>query len=513
MRIYFEDDDRILDEAAQDGETISKMLQRLGIDFPSPCGGKGTCGKCALTAFIEGEEKTVLACTSEAAPVEWVRVPHSHLAEIAVEGAEDDDAGHDSRAASSSAGAGGDADAEGYGIAFDIGTTTIVTRLVRLADGRIIASRGKANPQATFGADVISRITACSEGKLDTLSRVVTDCLHELAVRMCARVSVDVSEIKKVSIAGNTVMESIAVGIDPTPIGIAPFTPPSLFGEYASFSDDFPEAYVAPCVAGYVGGDIVCGALSIDLLHVDEPVLFVDLGTNGEMVLADATQMISCATAAGPVFEGAGISYGMPAAEGAVDSVAYTDEGMVVHVIGDGEAIGICGSGLISGIAAMLDAGVIDETGRLVDEEDIAEVLAPCLVEIDGLPAFRIADGVYITQRDVRNVQLAKGSVCAGIETLMEDAGIKADDISALYIAGGLGTGLDINAAARIGLFPEELADKAQAVGNTSLKGACDLLLAPDAIELATRVAHDCKYIELSCNAAFTGHYIENMIF
>ncbi|MDD5893659.1 MAG: ASKHA domain-containing protein, partial [Coriobacteriaceae bacterium] len=302
----------------------------------------------------------------------------------------------------------------------------------------------------------------------------------------------------------------------PHGIGVAPFEPVTLFGDKVEFLGE--QAFFAPCVAGYVGGDITCGLLAIDVRSEDEPVLFLDLGTNGEMALGDRSGIVTCATAAGPVFEGSNVRFGMPAYPGAISSVRLVDGSLELEVIGGEEPVGICGTGLIDAVAVLLELGIVDETGRMLDDDEAAdevddEDLAGRVFELDGRPAFRLAGEIAITQEDIRNLQLAKAAVMGGIETLMERRGIDAFDVAKLQIAGGFGQYLDLRNAARIGLFPEELLDKASSVGNTSIEGASAALFSSAAREELARIVEVCDYVELSGDAAFNAHYIDAMMF
>ena len=348
------------------------------------------------------------------------------------------------------------------------------------------------------------------------MRRLICDEVASLIATLCKKTGVRREEVVSIALAGNTTMEHIAAGLDPHGIGIAPFEPVALFGSQVEFWGE--QAFFAPCVAGYVGGDITCGLLAIDVRSEDEPVLFLDLGTNGEMALGDRSGIITCATAAGPVFEGSNVRFGMPAYPGAISSVRLVDGSLELEVIGGEEPVGICGTGLIDAVAVLLELGIVDETGRMLDDDEAAdevddEDLAGRVFELDGRPAFRLAGEIAITQEDIRNLQLAKAAVMGGIETLMERRGIDAFDVAKLQIAGGFGQYLDLRNAARIGLFPEELLDKAASVGNTSIEGASAVLLSSAAREELARIVEVCDYVELSGDAAFNAHYIDAMMF
>ena len=391
-------------------------------------------------------------------------------------------------------------------MAFDIGTTTVVGRLYDLGTGECLASASRPNPQAQFGADVISRIAACTKGHLAALTGLVRGTVDAMTRDMLAAAGESkVPHVTLTHLCGNTVMEHLFAGVDPTPIGLAPFAPP--------YTHDFPcesdELALAPCVAGYVGGDIVCDLLALDLGFLPEnaaPVLMMDLGTNGEVALAAPGRIITCATAAGPVFEGAQISCGMPAYKGAVTAVRREADGsLAIRVVGGvpaEEATGICGSGLVDAIALMLREGVIDPSGRWADA---------------SVPAadrrFPLTPQVAITQKDVRAFQLAKAAIAGGVRTLLSAAGIAASEVGEVLIAGGLGTHLNLDNARTAGLIPAELTCPPRAVGNTAIEGAALSLLNPDAAAFARTLAGTCGYVELSGNASFNTNYLASMDF
>ena len=303
------------------------------------------------------------------------------------------------------------------------------------------------------------------------------------------------------------------MGLPPDTIGVNPFTPLSLFGDVREV-DGLAPCYFARCIAGYVGGDITAGMLACG---IDEggTRLFLDLGTNGEMALAAGGRIKCCATAAGPVFEGANIRFGMPASPGAISKVAYEDGEIVAKVVGDVAPIGICGTGIVDAVALLVRLGVVDDTGYLLGSDELDGSLAALAGREDDRNVFYLtADrSIFITQDDVRNLQLAKAAVCAGIYTMMKDAGVSVEDIDTLEIAGGFGAYLDLESAAAIGLFPKELLARASSVGNTSGEGATAMLVSSAARAREAEIAGMCDYLELSTSAEFNEFYIEMMEF
>ena len=483
------------------GQTLLEILRETGYEVSAPCGGNGTCGKC--TVYIAGEAH--LACQTEAADGMVVELPHTAELEVAL--------GSDAVFAC-------DSGLQGYGVAVDIGTTTVACHLVNLESGKTVAVAGEGNAQRSYGADVISRIQASVEGRLGEMAEVIRKQLGEMMESLCREAKVSPAEVHFMTVAANTTMCHILAGLKPDTIGVAPFTPLSLFGDdYDSKSWGLPfdgRVYLAPSVSGYVGGDITADLLAVDMDKASKPVLLIDVGTNGEMALGCGDKFVCCSTAAGPAFEGAQIRFGMTAAEGAISSVEYHDGALECKVIGGVEAKGICGSGLIDAIAVMLEVGALDETGRVLDideDDDIPDEALPFLTLLDEEPAFRLTAQVYVTQSDVRKVQLGKGAIAAGIQVLIDTSDVDYDDIGALLLAGGFGSFIRPASAARIGLIPAELLGVTKAVGNTAAVGAKMALVSAEARQRLDKLQKAMDYQELSGLAAFNTAYMEKMMF
>lgn len=483
------------------GQTLLEILREAGYEVSAPCGGNGTCGKC--TVYIGGEAH--LACQTEAADGMVVELPHTAELEVAL--------GSDAVFAC-------DSGLSGYGVAVDIGTTTVACHLVNLENGKTVAVAGEGNAQRSYGADVISRIQVSVEGRLGEMAEVIRKQLGEMMEALCREAKVSPAEVRFMTVAANTTMCHILAGLKPDTIGVAPFTPLSLFGdEYDAKTWGLPfdgRVYLAPSVSGYVGGDITADLLAVDMDKASKPVLLIDVGTNGEMALGCGDKFVCCSTAAGPAFEGAQIRFGMTAAEGAISSVEYHDGALECKVIGGVEAKGICGSGLIDAIAVMLEVGALDETGRVLDideDDDIPAEALPFLTLLDEEPAFRLTEQVYVTQSDVRKVQLGKGAIAAGIQVLIDTSDVNYDDIGALLLAGGFGSFIRPASAARIGLIPAELLDVTKAVGNTAAVGAKMALVSAEARERLDKLQKAMDYQELSGLAAFNTAYMEKMMF
>lgn len=511
---------------AEEGSSLLDALVKAGAAVASPCGGAGTCGKCAVDVRSAGSGDSawerVLSCQTPVREGLEVRLAASSAAAASgkLEVEQDAPLAFDAAAAfPRDAATPGD-----VGVAVDLGTTTVAAYLVDLTTGEVIAHDGEANPQAAFGADVISRIRAWSEGRGGDLQRAAADCIRGLAQRLCEKAGVDEARVARWSIAGNTVMEHIVCGISPESIGAFPFEPQTRFGEVRAVPGVTDAAYLAPCVSGYVGGDIVAGLVACGVDEaLDEsdtaPTLFADLGTNGEMALACKGSIACCATATGPAFEGANISQGMQACPGAVCACRFVEGngacGFDLRTVDDAPAVGICGSGLIDALSACLSAGVVDETGRVLTGDEAPEGRASLTVERDGGAAVLLArDGsVALAQKDVRALQLAKAAVAAGISVMLEQADLDASDVSIFDIGGAFGAHMRPESAAHMGMIPRELLGAVRMVGNCAGAGAVAALLSAEARERMARVAREADYVELSLNAEFSDAYIDAMEF
>lgn len=476
------------------GASLLDAIRLADLPFAAPCGGKGTCGKCKVYLENDNCSEFVLACQTQAEEGMSIKVNDASSAL-------DVELLHPA------------ADNSEFGIAIDLGSTTLAAELVDLKSHSIIARAGCMNPQSIFGADVISRIEAANTGHLDEMHSLIVNGLYRLISTLCKKAAVPLSSIVDIVLAGNTIMEHIAAGLSPVSIGIAPYTPLSHFGEPVTLWEDLPPVWFTPCISGYVGGDIVAGMLSGSTL----PYLLIDLGTNGELALLTNEIMVSAATAAGPVFEGMNVRCGMPALPGAISDASYDDATDVisVEVLGNAEIRGICGSGLIDLIAIILSHELIDETGRLLWPDEIDSPLGTRIVTVDDAPAFKPLEysDVVITQKDIRNLQLAKAAIAAGIEILLDEASVSLDDLASLGIAGGFGQHMDNTYAAMIGIIPAATLDRSASIGNSSLDGARKILLDQEVRQQVLTMARDTRYIELSVDNRFSGRFVENMGF
>ena len=428
----------------------------------------------------------------------------------------------------------GDTTKQCYGVAFDIGTTTIVGSLLNLCDGSELAITAQMNPQVSFGDDVLSRIehsASCSDC-LDELSGIVKSTVAEMIDNLCRQADISHDNIYEVTFAGNTTMEHLLCGIDPTPLGKVPFVPAYARGLLLDAKDfGIPvnhngKVYVFPVIGGFVGGDTVAGILATNLSDQQGAVLMIDIGTNGEIVLAKDGQLWAASTAAGPAFEGARITYGMRATTGAIEKVVF-DGDIQYSVIGNVNAVGICGSGLIDLAAEMLKSKMITSTGQLLGAnqlpENLPQAIAQRIYEGDNNQVeFLISQAnqgrkdlrVVLTQRDIRELQLAVGAIRAGVKIMLKKAGVETKDINRVLIAGGFGSFIRRTNAQTIGLLPTEIDhEKINYVGNASLAGAKWALLSSNARRRAEELARKTKHIELSLDTNFQMEFADAMIF
>lgn len=538
------------DSKTTDKTTILEYCRSHGIaGIETPCGGKGTCGKCKVTV-IKPYYKDVLACQTKICDGMEIIVGKKEST-----GTGTGTAGQDIQTASNARYSidkedsmvvltNGGSISEKFNehvnrnvvlnedtlAACDIGTTTVVCYLIDKETGQIISTRSGANPQRSFGADVLSRIDAAARaddndkanGGLQMMQTQIVSLLNGWISEMlteCGR-----TKVSRFSVAGNTVMCHLLMGISPEKLGKAPFMPDEYFGRKFNPLDigleNCQTMIIFPDVSGFVGGDITAGMM--ETVNCNELTLYLDIGTNGEMALGKGDTYVCCATAAGPAFEGAQIELGMPASKGAVDKVWLEGRRIKYSVIGNDRPVGLCGSGLIDALAVLLKAGIIDENGTILSGQELPILFRSYVFEVEAEEtaqstelslAVHIAPGVYITQEDIRKLQLAKGAIAAGIEVLFKEYGCTPCNIDVLTFAGGFGNYIDKASAAAIGLFPQELLDKAKEVGNAAGNGAVSAALSQEAWERALEISGNMRYIELASYPHFNEMYVEHMNF
>lgn len=467
---------------------LSAVLADAGYVISQPCGGRGVCGKCAVV--LEGlvsEPNAAehrcgvrLACQAQLLGDASVTLPLSlPMAQIAEGSAVQLTPVRPMPGT--------------FGAAVDIGTTTLALLLYDLTTGQCIGHASMLNPQTAVAADVIGRIDAAMRGQAAKLQHQVSTAVEALLASACAQSGVSPAEVDSMVVTGNTTMLYLLTKRDPTALSSAPFQADCLFGQ--EFCQHSRLIYLPDCMHAFVGADTTCALLASGITDSPETALLCDVGTNGELALWHHGQLYIASTAAGPAFEGASIRCGCASIPGAIDRVDVHDGAIRCHTIDDGHAVGICGSGLVDAIAAILDIGALDETGCLDDDE------------------FSLRDDVALTQSDIRAAQLAKAATYAGILSLLSAAGCTADDIQHVCLAGGFGSHLNIRSAARIGLIPAELAGKVRVIGNAALDGAAMLLMN---ISYRDKVAHMrqiAQHVRLDGNPEFAERYVEAMLF
>lgn len=416
----------------------------------------------------------------------------------------------------------GDTTDVSYGVAVDVGTTTVVATLMDLTTGAAAGVASNLNAQAPFGADVISRIarTRMEETAAAELQRTVIGTINGLLEEVYAAAGVGPERTYEMVVAGNATMLHLLLGVDAHAISVAPFVPafrePLDLPAAALGIGIHPEGRIQllPSIGAYVGADIVAGIQATGLTREPELRLFVDVGTNGEIVLGNADRVLATASPAGPAFEGGHIRAGMRAADGAIEGVSLTEGEVRLQVIGDAEPRGICGSGLIDAVAQLRLAGLLDASGRLVAPEQVPDhPLADRLVELDGMRAFLLAPDVPLTQRDIRELQSAKGAISTGINALMEILGVTAADLHQVLLAGSFGTYINPASARVIGLVPPVPVDRIVAVGNAAGEGAKMALLSFREREMAFDLIRRVEYVELSGQEGFNEAFLQAVRF
>lgn len=418
-----------------------------------------------------------------------------------------------------------------YGIAFDIGTTTLVGTLVDLATGTDVALASLVNPQTSFGDDVVTRIKRCREDKegLQQLHESVLGAVNTIVGKLLKQSGVERRRVYEVVFAGNTTMQEILCGVDPSALGEMPFVPTFRAPITARASDLAVEinpsgdVHVFPNIGGFVGGDTVAGIVATRLDRRPETSLLVDVGTNGEIVLAHQGRMIATSVAAGPAFEGARIVAGMRAAHGAIEKVIVAEGDIRINVIGNAKPAGICGSGLIDAAAEMLRLGVLDSTGRILGPDEYPADLPPAIRarvrEQNGQFSFMLAEKsasgspLCLYQKDIRELQLANAAIRAGINILLAQEGLKASDLGSILLAGAFGNFIRRNNARRIGMLPQVPCDRIRFVGNTSSFGAKRVLLSSSEEAYAVEIMKKTVHVDLSLSPKFQDEFSESMMF
>ncbi len=493
--IRIKNQNTIASVSCKKGITLLNALIENDHDVYAPCGGNGTCGKCKV--YISGKG-SVISCNYLINEDIDIVLPEKREARVLVD--------QHTYTTKNSLNPGEAILLSGkpHGIAIDIGTSTLAFYLVNLLTGGIIAIRAAVNPQTKYGADVISRInyTAQHDGGLNKLQQEIVNAINQQLISFVKFAGLEFGDIVKITIAGNTTMLHLLLGVDPLPIALTPFKPAFVEEQILTGASldllCHPQAQIKilPSIAAYVGADIVAGIASITPTGKYQKFLFIDIGTNGEMALITPEKIWCCATAAGPAFEGANISCGMSAVDGAIN--AYNNNGY--SVIGNTEAVGICGSGLIDVVAHLIEKKLVQEDGLLEKDFEI-------------VPGTEKQTGIVLVQQDIRELQLAKSAIIAGVNGLLRKASLTPDDLDVLFLAGGFGSYIDVGNAIKIGMLPKDMQHKTISLGNTSATGALLSLMSVDFDQTIQDVRSRSCHFELSEDDDFMMDFVTNMSF
>lgn len=482
---------------AETGDNLLEILRHNGVEIFAPCGGKGTCGKCRVWTRNLG---TVFACQTTISKDDEIVLPSALEASIL------EFQHNQSYQYPVQPGPSAQLSESPIGLAVDIGTTTIVMYFFDFRKESLVHISSMLNPQQNYGADVISRINHClqHDGGLKTMHRELIQAMNQQIRIFLSENDLTEKDMVKISFTGNTTMLHFLLEEDPGPIAFAPYTPRFTAEQHRTganmglASHERAFVKVLPSISGYVGADIVAGLAALKPEDQIKTYLYIDLGTNGELALVTPDKHLCCATAAGPAFEASNISCGMPAVKGAVSG--YTEAGY--QTIANAPPVGLCGSGLLDVISVLLDAGEISPTGEM--EKDF--ILAQSNESGSG-------ENVVLTPADVRELQLAKAAVAAGISILLKFAGIEAKSVDAVYLAGGFGNYIKKESAIRCGLLDESYREKIIPIGNASGTGALTALKSEDFDTRIKQLLEKMEYIELSSDPDFVTEYAMNMSF
>lgn len=499
--------------------TIMEALKTAKIFLDAPCGGNGTCGKCQVRIQKNSVYETVKACETKIYSDLFVDTSENKKGHQILTSS-------DTRKVTFKPSIKITEDSPCYMAAFDIGTTTIASYLLDGKNGQQLCTASCVNPQAAYGADVISRADYTLKHGPKELTDCVQKAINNLLLELAKKASITTKEILQICLVGNTCMHHIFFQLPMDSLVLAPYVPYEkklVRVKAADFNIQIHpngELIFLPVIAGFVGADTMGCLLSIRPDLNEEISLIIDIGTNGELVLGNREKMVCCSTAAGPAFEGAKIQCGMRGAQGAIDHVSYSDGAFHISVIGNGTPKGLCGSGLIDTIACLRSLDIIDDSGRIADHDEAEELcgkdIASHIIEKDGKPAFLFcldAPSVFLTQKDVREVQLAKAAISAGILLLEKHLGITHEQIQTVYIAGAFGNYMNPESACRIGLLPESLKDRITPVGNAAGEGAKIALLNRDELEQTTILMDQIDFLELASVPEFQDCFIDELEF
>lgn len=498
---------------AEAGTRLSVALNAHEVGVETPCGARGYCRKCVVKVLGTAPPPT-RADLEQLAPEE-LAAGFRLSCQLVIQGemavAVVPTAGADARkvalgrVASSAAAR---AEAEPWvplrphgatlGLALDVGTTTMVGALLDLRTGEELAARSAPNPQAVYGADLMSRLSyaAASAANAAELQGLVLGTARRLMEQLCARAGVLLDDVAAVALCGNTAMHHLFLGLPVADLALAPYRPVVVEG-YEATLPGLPPVYALPNIAGFVGADAVAVALAAGLDQEQGTVLAVDVGTNGEVFLCHQGELFACSAPAGPAFEGGEISQGMRAGPGAIEAVTFGPRDLAIQVIGGGAPRGICGSGLLDAVAALRSAGVLDWMGRLQPAGPAGYRVTP------AGRAVALAPDVLLTQQDIRSLQLAKGAIRSGMDLLLQVAGVRPGDLDAVLLAGAFGNYLRRESALAVGLLPPVAPDLVRPIGNAALAGTKLALISRSARARAEALARRTRHVDLATHRDF----------
>jgi uncharacterized 2Fe-2S/4Fe-4S cluster protein (DUF4445 family) len=505
--------------AVESGTKLSVALNAGEIFVETPCGARGYCRKCVVKVL--GEVPAPTPADLEQLTADEIGLGFRLSCQLAVVGdlaiaivpaamADTQKAamGRLSGPAEIDPWAPMRSGTRSVGLALDVGTTSMVGALLDLTTGEELAAQSVPNPQAVHGADLMSRLsyaTAAGENAYE-LQTLALNAVRQMLDRLRSKAGVQPEEVVAATFVGNTAMHHLFLGLDVEDLALAPYVPTVLDG-YEARLPGLPPLYALPNIAGFVGADAVAAGLAAGIDQGDGTVLVVDIGTNGEMLLRHKGVVYACSAPAGPAFEGGEISQGMRANPGAIEVVTWDGADLQVGVIKGAPAKGICGSGLLDAVAALLEGGLLDWMGRLKPNGPAAARLT------EGAMAVALAPGVLLTQKDVRALQLAKGAIRSGIDLLLQVAGIGPDDLDAILLAGAFGNYLRRESAIAIGLLPPVAPERVKPIGNAAAAGAKLALLSRGARERAERLAREARHIDLATHPDFEEIFMDALNF
>lgn len=516
--------------SCKSGANLLQTLLDAGIFVDNACSGKGICGKCkvkVLNGFLSEASETEKKVLKEQELEDGIRL--SCLAEVTG----DVEIALLQKERKHKVLTGGyipefqrDVYESGYGVAIDIGTTTVVTALIDLQTGKEIANASMINAQKHFGLDVLTRITYEYENPetgARELQEVIVKSINAMLGEVCQEAGVNRRDIREIDVAANCTMMHMLLGVDARSIGRAPYKPEFLNAQTLPAKEIGIEAgentilYCLPQVSAYIGADIVAGAYVCEMQNAKGNVLFIDIGTNGEIVLASKGKLLCCSCAAGPALEGMNISSGMRATEGAVEDVEISEKGISLKVIGDQTPVGICGSGILAVLRELLKSGIVKKTGVFVKKDKLEETdYRYSMIRMNGTKRefiLKEEPELLITQGDVRQVQLAKGAILSGFTALCKKAGIQMEELDKVMIAGQFGAHLPADSLTGTGILPKVVEDKLVYVGNSSKTGAYMTLMSEKIKREMEELAEKMEYMELAETENYERIFTECMIF